>query len=190
MPRLVLLLVLLAILPFSACRSGPAGPGPPGWVQPAVAGRSPMTFSSLEQGRAAFTRRSDSMTAILEDASWLRFEGEPACVEANHRAYFMYGYSTFHVELRSREFTRPTQECFVLEDSTGQRTSGKPVMFQGAPELVDDRYFSSFVLAFRHMITAELQWIRLTRPADGTWVEWRFGVEPTPDPCDPCAPPR
>jgi len=188
MPRLVCLLGLLA-LSLAACRSGPSGPPPTGWVQPTVAGRQPMEFSGLQEGREAFTRRSDSMTAVLEDASWLRFEGDPACVEANHRAYFQYGYTTFQVELRSREFTRPTQEQFVLEDSSGLRTPGKPVQFQGSPELVDDRYFSTFTIAFRHTISAELQWIRLTRPLDGTWVEWRFGVEPA-EPCAPCPPAR
>ena len=149
-----------------------------------------MTFSTLQEGQAAFTRRSDSMTALLEDASWLRFEGTPACVQANHRAYFQYGYTTFQIELRSREFTRPTQEQFVLEDSTGLSTPGRPVSFEGAPQLVDDRYFSTFTLAFRHVISAELQWVRLTRPADGTWVEWRFGTPPPADSCDPCASPR
>jgi hypothetical protein len=188
MPRLVSLLAV-ALLWLAACRSGPSGPPPTGWVQPTVAGRPPMTFSNLEEARAAFTRRSDSMTAVLEDAAWLRFEGEPQCVEANHRASFEYGYTTFQVELRSREFTQPTTEQFVLEDSTGLRTPGRPVTFQGAPQLVDDRYFSTFVLAFRHVISAELQWIRLTRPADGTWVEWRFGTEP-PDTCAPCPPVR
>ena len=188
MPRLAVLLLLSAALPLAACRSGPTGPPPTGWVQPTVAGGSPMAFSSLEEGKAAFTRRSDSMTVVLEDAAWLRFEGEPACVEANHRAYFEYGYTTFDLELRSREFTRPTEECFVLEDSTGLRMPGKPVAFKGAPMLVDDRYFSTVSLAFRHVVTAELQWIRLTRQADGTWVEWRFGVEPCPDPCEPCDP--
>lgn len=187
--RRLLLLTLFALLPLAACRSGPQGPAPTGWIQPTVAGRPPMQFAGLQEGRAAFTRRSDSMTATLEDAAWLRFEGEPACVQANHRAYFQYGYTTFQVELRSREFTQPTQEQFVLEDSTGLRTPGRPVQFEGAPTLVDDRYFSSFTIAFRHTISAELQWIRLTRPADGTWVEWRFGAPP-PDPCAPCPPGR
>ena len=184
-----LLPLLLASLLLPACQSGPQGPPPSGWVQPTVAGRTPMQFSSLEQGKAAFTRRSDSMTALLEDASWLRFEGDPACVQANHRAYFEYGYTTFQVELRSREFTRPTQETFILEDSSGLRTPGRPVQFTGAPILVDDRYFSTFVIAFRHTISAELQWVRLTRPADGTWVEWQFGAPPA-DPCAPCPPAR
>lgn len=188
MPRLVRLL-LVAVLSLAACRSAPSGPPPTGWVQPTVAGRSPMVFSGLQEARAAFTRRSDSMTAVLEDAAWLRFEGDALCVEANHRAYFEYGYTTFQVELRSREFTRPTQEQFVLEDSTGLRTPGRPVSFKGSPQLVDDRYFSTFVVAFRHVISAELQWIRLSRPADGTWVEWRFGQEPA-DPCAPCPPAR
>jgi len=141
-----------------------------------------MTFSDLQAGRAAFTRSSDTMTATLEDASWLRLEGNPDCVQANHRAYFEYGYTTFHVELRSREYTRPTQETFILEDSSGLRTPGRPIAFEGAPQLVDDRYFTTFTLSFRHVISAELSWIRLTRQADGTWVEWRFGTPPAPCP--------
>ena len=189
MPRLVLLVFLTVLLSLTGCQSGPRGPQPTGWVQPAVAGRTPMSFRGLQEGRDAFTRRSDSMTALLEDSSWLRFEGEEACVVANHRAYFEYGYTTFQVELRSREFARPTKEKFILEDSAGARAESTPVSFQGAPLLVDDRYFSTFILAFRHMITADLEWIRLTRPEDGSWVEWRFGVppaEPCPPPCDPC----
>jgi hypothetical protein len=189
MPRLLVLVLLLVTLALPACQSGGSGPPPTGWVQPTVAGRTAAVYAGLQPGREAFTRRSDSMTAVLEDASWLKFEGTPACVEANHRAYFEYGYTTFQVELRSREFTRPSQETFVLEDSTGLRAPGTPVSFRGAPQLVDDRYFSTFTLAFRHVISAELQWIRLTRPADGTWVEWRFGVPPAA-PCDPCAPAR
>ena len=190
MPRLALLVILTVLLTLTGCQSGPRGPQPTGWVQPTVAGRTPMSFPGLQEGQAAFTRKSDSMTALLEDSSWLRFEGEPDCVQMNHRAYFEYGYTTFQVELRSREFTRPTNECFILEDSAGGRVQGTPVSFEGAPILVDDRYFSSFVLAFRHVITADLEWIRLTRPADGTWVEWNFGEPPPapcPPPCDPCA---
>jgi hypothetical protein len=59
---------------------------------------------------------------------------------------------------------------------------------------VDDRYFSSFQLSFQHMITADLQWIRLTRTCDGSTVEWQFAdcsaPEPAPAPCPaPCPPP-
>ena len=163
MPRLLVLVLLLVALTVPACQSGRSGPPPTGWVQPTVAGRTPSVYAGLQQGREAFTRRSDSMTAVLEDASWLSSRGRRPASRPNHRAYFEYGYTTFQVELRSREFTRPTQETFVLEDSTGLRAPGTPVSFKGAPQLVDDRYFSTFTLAFRHVISAELQWVRLTR---------------------------
>jgi hypothetical protein len=133
-----------------------------------------VAFTDAIQAREAFTRRGGSVTAVLEDASWLRFEGDPATVEASHPAYFEYGYTTFLVELRSEAFSQPTAETFMLEDSTGKRLSGRPLSYEGAQVLVDDRFFSTFSLSFQHVISADVRWIRLTRVLDGSTVEWTF----------------
>lgn len=184
------LLTLLCLLVLIGCTSGRRGPPQEGFVQPTVAGMEPMTFESLEAGRMAFTRVGGSLTAVLEDSAWLMFEGEPRIVEQNHRAYFEYGYTAFVIELRSETYTNPTTETFVLEDNLGRRIPGSPICFQGAPQLVDDRYYSSFALAFQHMITREVEWIRLTRPADGSFVLWNFVQAPcAPQACPPpCSP--
>ena len=179
---LLLVLLLAALLVVPACRSGTTGPQPSGYVLPTVAGRPVTQYAGLQEARQAFTRSRGSILAALEDASWLRFEGSPAAVEATHRGYFEYGYTTFDIELRSKTYTQPTGERFVLEDSRGQRVFGQPIAYRGAPELVDDRYFSAFTLSFRHVVTADLTWIRLTREADGSSVEWHFGVPPAPTP--------
>lgn len=172
MRAIVLLGLMLPLV--VACRGGPSAPSPTGVVQPTVSGVAPPTFGNLDEGRRAFTRACGSLTAVLEDASWLAFEGDPSTVEANHRAYFQYGYTTFQVELRSKEFTQPTQETFLLEDSAGRRIPGQPICFAGSPVLVDDRYFSRFQLSFQHTISRDLQWIRLTRVVDGSSLEWTF----------------
>lgn len=168
-----LLVLLLLSLVAPACQSGSSAPPPSGVILPTVAGVVPASFGSLTEGRAAFTRSCGSLTVTLEDSSWLRFEGDAATVEAAHRAYFEYGYTTFQVELRSKCFTQPTGEVFLLQDSMGRSIPGQPLVFQGAPVLVDDRYFSRFDLSFQHVLTRDLTWIRLTRQADGSAVEWR-----------------
>jgi hypothetical protein len=180
MRQACLCVLLLLSLVSTSCRSSTSAPQHTGYVLPTVAGRPVATYASYQEGRQAFTRWAGSLRATLEDASWLRFEGTPAAVEAAHRAYFEYGYTTFDVELRSREYTQPTRERFLLEDSQGRRVFGQPLSFEGACELVDDRYFSAFKLSFRHMITADVTWIRLTREADGASVEWHFGAPPAP----------
>lgn len=179
MHRIVAVLLVAAL---SACSSGTQAPPPSGPVRPTVAGTSGPVFADYASGRQAFTRRGGSLTAVLEDASWLRFEGAPADVETAHRAYFLYGYTTFQVELRSDDFTQPTSETFMLEDSEGHRLTGRPIQYQGATELVDDKWFSTFTLSFQHTLTSGIAWIRLTRQRDGSNVEWNFrpGAGPTP----------
>ena len=39
----------------------------------------------------------------------------------------------------------------------------------------------TFSMSFKHTLTSDLTWIRLTRQLDGSTVEWRFGSN-TPRP--------
>ncbi|MFV1959769.1 MAG: hypothetical protein ACC662_10200, partial [Planctomycetota bacterium] len=146
MNRLVLLLapVLLALAGPGCQSSGGDLPPPSGAVLPTAAGRPPVTFASAAEARRAFTRSSGTLTATLEDAAWLRYEGSPEEVTKRYRAYFDYGYTTFVVETRSSDFANPTQETFVLEDSAGNRVSGRPTAYEGSPVLVGERYFTTF----------------------------------------------
>lgn len=139
------------------------------------------TFASPAAARAAFTRRSsdDVLIATLDDVAWLRFAGPADEVERRHRSYFELGYTTFQVLLRPKEYTRPTQETFLLEDDQGRKVRGRPVTFQSSmsvqKDLSGDRWDYSFELAFQHVLDADTQWIRLTRELDGQSVEWRLG---------------
>ncbi len=184
-PRLILLLLTLAAC--VGCQGGGGNfPASTGEVLPTVVGRKPMVFETREEAVRAFTRIGGSVSATLEDAVWLRFEGDTATVAREHRAYFEHGFTTFHVELRSTEFTQPVKETFVLEDSEGHRVCGSPTCYDGCGGLREGKYFCSFDISFRHVITRDLKWIRLTRPLDGSVVEWSFEAAPcAPPPCPP-----
>jgi len=176
MSRFLWILLLLPLL--AACQGNEnKGPGAKGRCAPTCAGgvQGP-GFQTYEAGREAFTRQSADgvLLATLEDASWLRFEGAPAEVQKNHSAYFEWGYTTFQVILRAKEFSQPTKEAFVLEDSTGARIAGKPLSFQGNMKTVDDRWQYAFNLSFDHTISKEVRWLRLSRMRDGETVEWEF----------------
>lgn len=174
-PLLRISSLLLLVSSLAACNSNESGPPTTGNVTPTVAGGSATTgFAGYQEAKEAFTRGSEDgvLIATLEDAAWLRFEGSPEEVQENHKAYFEYGYTSFKVILRAREFTRPTTETFILEDSAGARISARPVTFNGNLITVDDRWQYEFDLAFRHTITRDVQWIKLTRAIDGEYVEW------------------
>lgn len=182
-------LVLLCLLVLVGCSSGGSqGPQPTGYVLPTVAGRRASAFESGVEARQAFTRRGGSLLATLEDATWLKYLGCPEEIAKEHRAYFDYGYTTFQVETHAKDFVQPTCETFVLEDSSGARMTGSPTCYEGAQELVQGRYFASFSLSFRHTLTKDIRWIRLSWPKcqDGSTLEWRFDEEPCP-PCPPAA---
>ncbi len=173
-----LLLLALAVGSLVACNSTNEGPPATGAVAPTVAGGAPTaSYAGYQDAKLAFTRQSADgiVIATLEDSSWLRFEGPAEQVQANHKAYFEYGYTTFGVTLRARSFTRPTTEQFLLEDSTGARVSSRPVTFKGNLVTVDDRWQYDFDLSFRHTITRDVTWLKLTRISDGEFVEWTFG---------------
>src|SRR5262245_56088834 len=166
-------LALLLALPaaaLAACQQGPPPPPSTGSVVPTVAGGPEgASYADLDAARAAFTRSCGSVTAVLEDASWLRLEGASCEVVNNHRAYFEYGYTSFEVTLRSKGFSQPSLEEFLLEDSQGARVSGRPLAYQGAMKLEDNEWWTNhFSLAFHHAIGTDTQWIRLTRVSDGS----------------------
>ena len=129
------------------------------------------------QAREAFTRRAEDGTfaAALEDVAWLRFLGTPAEVERDHRAYFEEGYTTFQIELNTDEFTQPTKETFTLEDSAGRRVVGRPHTYKSAMSgTAAHAFLYHFSVSFPHAITADTQWLRLTRTADGTTLRWEL----------------
>lgn len=174
-----LALVLLACVGCQqAVRNyAPAG----GTVLPTVEGGPVASYPDLETAKQAFTRSAGSLTATLEDAAWIKLEPDPAGAELRHRAYFRFGYTSFEVVLRSDEFSQPAKEEFLLEDSLGGRSTGRPLTYEGAMKLEDNQWFANrFQLAFSHVLTKDVKWLRLTRTSDGSQVEWVFG--------EPCAP--
>ena len=171
---------ILLLLPCVAACSGVKGGNTStcpstGVCQPTCNGQVAQ-FGTYDEARKAFSRSSPDgvLNATLEDVSWLRFEGDPDTVEKNHRAYFEYGYTTFQVTLRARDFTRPTAETFILEDGRGARIAGSPIAYKGGMQTVDDRWQFTFELSFQHALGSDCQWIKLTRALDGESVEWRF----------------
>jgi hypothetical protein len=192
--RLVGLLAAAPLLVLVACQNKPPEAPPTGPATPTVAGRPAPTFTDAVEARRAYTRSTadGTLLATLEDAAWIRLEGDAEKSLEDHRAYFDYGYTTFQVTLRSKAFTQPTSEAFLLEDSAGARLSGQPVSYRGSMTLVADRWQSTFSLSFRHTLTADTKWIRLTRQADGSALTWTFEGEPpaaAPPPVVPPPPP-
>lgn len=160
----------------AACQGSTARLPAAAAVQPTVAGRAPVAWGDASTARDAFTRQDpkEILTATLQDASWLRFEGPPAEVEERYRAYFLEGYTTFDVVLVTEEFGKPTEESFLLEDSAGRRAVSRPVRYDGQMGSGRGGFASRFELSFQHAITQDTRWIRLTRQIDGTTLEWRF----------------
>ncbi|MDJ0521134.1 MAG: hypothetical protein QNJ90_03570 [Planctomycetota bacterium] len=170
------LTILACLVLMAGCTSDGDGAPASGVATPTVAGGPTPTYTDYATAREAFTRRSDDgvLGATLEDAAWLRFEGDAETVQKAHRAYFDYGYTSFKIILRAKEYTRPTEEVFLLEDDGGARVQGKPVTFTGSMRLVDDRWQFTFDLSFQHAITKDTRWLRLTRVKDNATVEWSF----------------
>lgn len=186
------LLAALLGLALAACSSTQPAYPPTGPCKPTTQGLPSGAYGDFDTAHTAFARSSacGSFTAVLEDVAWLRFEGCEEDVLKKHRAYFEQGYTTFQVGLFTKDFTQPTNETFMLEDSNGARLSGKPVTYQGTMGQEGDRYAARFSISFRHSLTAELDWLRLTRVADGLSVEWIFREPPPPaDGSAPCAVP-
>lgn len=173
--RLGAALLLVTASALAGCQSSspylPKGP-----CQPTCAGRDGGGYAAFDEAHKAFTRSTKDgvLTATLEDVAWLRFEGSEDELVKKHRAYFEQGYTTFNVVLRTKDFTQPTAETFVLEDSRGARLTGKPVTYQAGMGMEQERFANRFSISFRHAITSDLAWVRLTRAADGGTLEWVF----------------
>lgn len=177
MRSLVLLAAVLLALPLAGCQSGGGNALPAtGRVTPTVADGPAPRYGGFQEARTAFSRSSENgvLNATLKDAAWLRFSGDPTAAMAEHRDYFDRGQTSFQVILRPADHVRPTDERFILEDSSGARVAAKPIRYESEMVLVDDRFQFTFDVAFRHGLSADLAWIRLTREADGSSVEWTF----------------
>jgi hypothetical protein len=173
LPGAVVLAALLG-LAAPACTRGTVY-SRSGALQPTVAGRPAAAFASLAEARAAFSRSQGAMTATLKDAAWIRLEPDPQGAAGRHPSYFE-GLTTFEVQVATDEIVRPTQEGYVLEDSTGGRVTATPERFKtDLGEGFGPRVLTEFTITFPHTLSREMRWIRLTRegPGGGT-VTWEF----------------
>lgn len=169
-------LATLGALLLLGCQGGTPKYQPSGAVTPTVAGSPAPAFANYDQAREAFTRASTNnvVIATLKDSAWLRFSGDPSAAMTRHRDYFDYGYTAFEITLRTPDNVKAAEETFVLEDSNGTRQVGKPLRYESEMTLVEDRFQYTFDLAFRHSLTKDIRWIRLTREEDGEVVQWEF----------------
>jgi hypothetical protein len=144
-----------------------------GAATPTVAGEARTDATDPVAARAAFTRSGGPLTAVLEDASWIRLEPDPARAEERHPEYFR-GLTVVDVELKTNGFVQPTAETYLLEDSTGARVTAKPVSYKG--DTLKDfgpKHYAQFTLVFPHVLSKDCTWLRLTREgAEGGKVEW------------------
>jgi hypothetical protein len=146
-----------------------------GAATPTVSGGAPATFANLEAARASFARHDGPLTAILLDAAWIRLEPDPAKAEERHPEYFQ-GFTTFDVTLETQTFTRPTDETYLLEDSTGKSVTAKPVSYKGDFQRgFGPKFASTFKLVFPHAMSKEVRWLKLSRtgPESGK-LSWEF----------------
>jgi hypothetical protein len=171
--------ILAGVFLGAAGCNAPSNKAYTGHCQPTVEGCPAGTYGSYEAARKAFGRMTPdgAFQAFLEDVAWLRYEGDEEEVVKKHRPYFDQGYTTFAITLFTKDFVQPTTETYVLEDSGGARLTARPQTYSGNMGLENERYAARFSVSFRHAITRDLEWIRLTRAADGASLEWRFGAE-------------
>jgi hypothetical protein len=175
MSRCFALVAALASAVAAGCQNAPTSP-PKGPCAPTVEGAATGGYAGYQDARSAFTRstKDGSMVATLEDVSWLRFEGDEEELMKKHRPYFEQGYTTFEMSSFTKDFVQPTSETFVLEDSAGARVTSRPISYNGTMGMENERYAARFSLSFRHSLTKDLGWIRLTRVTDGLTLEWVF----------------
>ena len=115
-------LALVVGAAFPGCQgSAPAR----GASRPTVEGGQAAAFQDLEAAKAAFRRSDGPMTALLDDAAWIRLEPDPSGVATRHESY-LQGLTTFEVTLSTKDFVRPTGETYVLADSTGASVVASP----------------------------------------------------------------
>jgi hypothetical protein len=169
----------IALLALSACAacSGPSYE-PRAATAPTVAGSTPAPYADFQAAKAAFARTDGPLTAVLEDAAWIRLEPDPAQAEARHADYAA-GLTAFEVTLETDGFVRPTDETYVLTDSTGRSVSSKPTSYRGGASPSGRRQVATFTISFPHVLTKDLEWIRLTRQgAGGGVVQWDLRAPP------------
>ena len=78
---------------------------------------------------------------------------DPEQVQAAHRSYFEYGYTTFQVLLRSKDFTQPSKESYLLEDDRGAQVRTRPISYRSSKlALSNDRFEYTFELSFQHAL--------------------------------------
>jgi hypothetical protein len=169
-------LLLAVACAAAACSSGPRY-ARGGSVAPTVSGAQPPaapSFSDLAAAKAAFARTDGDMTAVLEDAAWIRLEPDASRAAERHADYAA-GLTSFEVTLKTDTFVRPTDEVYVLTDSTGANVSSRPTSYVGGDEQGGRKQVASFTLSFRHVLDRSVKWVRLTRQGAGTsTVQWDF----------------
>ena len=168
-------LALASLVAAAGCNNGPSYPSR-GAARPTVeGGTAPQAYSDFAAARAAFSRSDGAMTAVLEDASWIRLEPDPVTAAERHRDYFQ-GLTTFDVTLLTEHFARPTEEEYLLEDSTGARVTARPESYKGDMKTgFGPRNLATFTLPFAHAMSKSVRWLRLTRKGEGGGtVTWEF----------------
>jgi hypothetical protein len=168
-PRLVAL--ALAALALGACTHG--RPSARGASSPTIAGETCAKFDDPASAKAAFTRSNGPLTAVLEDASWIRLEADPGGAQKRYPDYFA-GYTTILVTLATQDFVQPTKETYLLEDSAGARVTSKPETYRGDTiKYFGPKHVADFTLVFPHVLSKDVTWLRLTREGSGggtvTW---------------------
>jgi hypothetical protein len=170
--RSAVLLAALAAAGLAACTSSAPKTGE---ARPTVEGGAGPGYADLAAAKAAFTRSQGALTATLVDTAWIRLEPDPHEAETRYPDYFA-GLTTFQVSVETQNFARPTDESFLLEDSTGVSITSKPEKYHhDISRGLGPKHVTSFDLSFRHALSKDVRWLRLTRRGEGGGVvEWTF----------------
>ncbi len=170
---------LLALAACAALLSGGCTRGKTfeasGIATPTVAGGGAAAYQDVEAAKAAFSRTGGPLTATLEDVAWIRLEPDTHAAPERHPEYFS-GLTTFLVRLETEKFIRPTEQTFLLEDSTGIRVTSKPESYTGDVQGgFGPRWLAEFKLVFPHTMSKDVRWLKLTlEGVGGATVRWDF----------------
>ncbi len=156
------------------CTSG-AGYDKSGSATPTVSGAAAANYASLDAARKSFSRSDGPLTAILLDTAWIRLEADPAQAETRYPEYFE-GFTSFEVTLETQTFVRPTDESYLLEDSTGKSVTTKPKAYKGDFQRgLGPKFATTFKLVFPHAMSKDVRWLRLSRTGtEGGKLSWEF----------------
>ncbi len=146
-----------------------------GSATPTVAGGPAPVYPDVEAAKTAFSRTDGPLTATLEDVAWIRLEPDTRTAPARHPEYFS-GLTTFIVRVETEKFVRPTEETFLLEDSSGIRVTSKPESYTGDVKGgFGPRWLAEFKLVFPHTMSKDVRWLKLSREGQGGGsVRWDF----------------